>query len=448
VPDAAASDPLVELATKAYIYGFPLVFNLNEVDGYTSGGGSLPVNAPYNTFAPARELLGPETTFVTPNNDTLYVIAALDLSAGPLVLHVPDTADRYYVLQFVDAWTNNFAYIGRRATGTAAGDYVLAPVGYDGPVPAGATLVLVPTTIAMIVGRIAVAGADDLAVVHALQDQFTLAPLADTPAGHLPGVPAPDPSVGQDLVGWEKLRVQLAAFPPAPGDADLLAALGPLGLGSTTTPYADPDPKLKAALMAGAAAGQAMIEALAKNASPPVNGWNSAMHLFDYNTAYLGLGTIDSPAWKIEDPNAAYATRAAVAFAGLWGNHGFEADYEIVYLDAAGEQLNGAHQYELALPQPPPVDAFWSLTMYNVPHFLLEANAIDRYSIGDRTPGLVTGDDGSLSIYMQAEHPGPEKETNWLPTPTGDFRPVMRLYQPKGEVLAGAYKLPAIQRVD
>jgi hypothetical protein len=92
------------------------------VDGYTSGAGSLPVNAPYNTFAPARELLGPETTFVTPNNDTLYVIAALDLSAGPLVLHVPDTGDRYYVLQFVDAWTNNFAYIGQRATGSVAGD--------------------------------------------------------------------------------------------------------------------------------------------------------------------------------------------------------------------------------------------------------------------------------------------------------------------------------------
>jgi Protein of unknown function (DUF1254) len=188
VPDAAVSDPLVALATKAYIYGFPLVFNLNEVDGYTSGAGSLPVNAPYNTFAPARELLGPETTFVTPNNDTLYVIAALDLSAGPLVLHVPDTGDRYYVLQFVDAWTNNFAYIGQRATGSVAGDYLLAPVGYDGPVPAGATLVPVPTTVAMIVGRIAVAGADDLAAVHALQDQFTLVPLSDPPAGQLPDV--------------------------------------------------------------------------------------------------------------------------------------------------------------------------------------------------------------------------------------------------------------------
>ena len=111
----------VEAATQMYVYGYPLVYSLEEMAGFTGGHSSLPVGAPWNEFVHARELLGPETTFVSPNNDTLYTLAALDLRAGPQVLHVPDTADRYYVLQLIDAWTNNFAYIGRRATGTARG---------------------------------------------------------------------------------------------------------------------------------------------------------------------------------------------------------------------------------------------------------------------------------------------------------------------------------------
>ena len=171
------------------------------------------------------------------------------------------------------------------------------------------------------------------------------------------------------------------------------------------------------------------------------------MHLFDYNSDYFGVGTIDAPEWRIDDRTSAYATRAASARAGLFGNHGCEADYEIVYVDADGEQLNGAHRYELRLDAMPPVDAFWSLTMYSVPKFLLVANSIDRYSIGDRTPGLSVAADGSLTIHLQHESPGPDKDSNWLPTPEDDFRPVMRMYQPAPEVLAGDYALPAITRV-
>ena len=141
-------------------------------------------------------------------------------------------------------------------------------------------------------------------------------------------------------------------------------------------------------------------------------------------------------------------TRAVAARAGLWGNHGYEANYEWIYVDADNQPLSSEHRYELNLPIPPPVDAFWSLTMYDAHEFHLVANAINRYSIGDRTSGLKYGADGSVTIYMQKESPGADKESNWLPTPqTGGFRPIMRMYQPKQPVMDGSYLLPAIKRV-
>ena len=436
----------VKAAAEVFIYGYPLVYSLRETKGFTTGHSSLPVSAPWNRFGYARELLGPETTFVTPNNDTLYVIAALDLRPGPLVLHVPDTADRYYVLQFVDAWTNNFAYIGRRATGTAEREFLLAGPGDTTEAPDGMTMVRAPTAVVSIVGRVQINGAADAPAVHALQDEFTLTPLSGDPAPPA-GIPDPDPGVGEDLRWWETFRVALAAFPPAAADAPMLAIAETLGLTASASPYVDPDPELAEVLVAGAEAGRQQVETLARGGAPPPSGWLSAMHYFDYNTDHLGPGTIDAPEWRIDDRRTAYATRAAAARAGLYGNHGYEANYEIVFVDGDGDQLTGAHRYELRLETTPPVDAFWSLTMYSVPKFLLVANAIDRYSIGDRTPGLQLADDGSLTIYMQRESPGPDKEPNWLPTPDGDFRPVMRMYQPRAEVLSGGYALPPIRRV-
>jgi hypothetical protein len=435
------SDDRVQAAAATFIYGYPLVYSLQEMAGFVAGHSSLPVSAPWNQFGYARELLGPETTFVSPNNDTLYVIAALDLRPGPLVLHVPDTANRYYVLQFVDAWTNNFAYVGRRATGTAEREFVL--VGPDDPFE-GDDVVRAPTGVASIIGRVQIDGEADAPAVHALQDGFTLRPLRED-QGPPPGLPEPDPSVSEELRWWESFRVWLAAFPPPSEDVEFVAIAETLGLTAPKSPYVDPDPELAAALIAGQAAGQAKIEELATGGPPPADGWVSAMHYFDYNLDHLGVGTIDAPEWRIDDRRRAYATRAAAARAGLYGNHGYEADYEIVYVDADGEPLNGAHRYELHLEQLPPVDAFWSLTMYNVPRFLLVENPIGRYSIGDRTPGLEIAPDGSLTILMQTEPP--ENQANWLPTPSGDFRPIMRLYQPRPEVLSGDYRLPAIHRV-
>jgi hypothetical protein len=259
------------------------------------------------------------------------------------------------------------------------------------------------------------------------------------------GIPAGDTRVSDDLQWWEQLRVSVAAFPPPTVDAGYLAILDELGVTAKESPFVDPD--LARLLVEGANAGQALIEVLIKSAAPPVNGWTETMHLFDYNLDFFEVGTIDTPDWKIADRTKAYATRAAVARAGLWGNHGYEADYRLVYVDADGQQLDGSHCYELRLEGLPPVDTFWSLTMYDASDFYLVENPIDRYLIGSSTPDLTFADDGSLTIYLQAASPGAGKEPNWLPAPAGDFRPVMRLYQPGDKVLAGRYDLPPIRRV-
>ncbi len=201
VASAASADVAehVKLAAEAYIYGYPLVYNLTEMAKFPGGPNLVgPQALPYNTVGYARQLLGPDAHFVSPNNDTLYMIAICDVREGPLVLHTPDTADRYYVLQFVDAWTNNFAYIGRRATGTAEADYVLAARDYAAPIPEGMHLVCAPTGMFAIVGRIAVNGEADLPTAHALQDQFTLAPLAGGEPTAVAGVPEPDARVRDD----------------------------------------------------------------------------------------------------------------------------------------------------------------------------------------------------------------------------------------------------------
>jgi len=439
----------MELAAQAYIYGYPLVYNLHEIDGFANNIAAVPFAAPYNRFGYARALLGPETEFVSPNNDTLYVVAACDVRQGPLVLHVPDTGGRYYVLQFVDAWTNNFAYIGRRATGTGEAEFLLAPDGWTGDVPAGMRVVAAPTGIFVIVGRVQVDGEADLPAVHALQDQFTLTPLGGE-AAPAAGAPAADPRVREDLQWWERFRVALAAFPPPAADAPFVELAATLGATAAESPYADPDADLADVLVRGAAAGRQQIEELAQGAGQqPVNGWNSAMHGFDYNLDRLGPGTLDDPAWRIADRAEAYATRAAAARGGLWGNHGYEATYAMAWTDADGEPLDGSqHRYELRLSPPPPVDAFWSLTMYDASDFYLVANPIDRYSIGDRTPGLVTGDDGSVTIVIQRDAPDEAGRSNWLPAPDGRFRPLMRMYEPRAEVLHGEYVLPAIVRID
>jgi hypothetical protein len=429
---------------QAYVYGYPLVYSMQEIGKLVAGTSGITHLDGFNVFGAARNLLGPDADFVSPNNDTLYLAAVGDVRRGPLLLDVPDTQGRYYVLQFIDAWTNNFAYVGRRATGTEEGSFLLAEAGYDGPVPDGTTLIEAPGGVFVIGGRVQVDGAEDLPAVHALQDAFKLRPLE----GSLDsvGLPTPDPAVPESLAWWEHFRVALAAFPPPNEDAQYLHGLEALGLTSPGSHLVDAGSDQAEQLVAGAAEGQALIEKLASTPGS-AGGWTSAMHIFDYNLDRCGPGTMDTPEWKIEDRAKAYVTRAFAARAGLWGNHGYEADYEAAYTDDRGEPLNGQNSYELRLETPPPVDAFWSLTMYDAKRFYLVDNPIDRYSIGDRTPGLVVADDGSITIRISNESPGKGQESNWLPAPDGPFRPLLRMYQPRQPVFDGTYVLPAIRKV-
>jgi hypothetical protein len=347
------------------------------------------------------------------------------------------------VLQFVDAWTNNFAYAGRRATGTTAGSFLLTPPGWDGDVPGGARVIEFPTTVGMIVGRWACAGPADLAAVQALQSQLSLQPYG-TP-GPLTGIPVPA-TVPAGLAFFEELRTWMRAFPPGGPDQDYQRRFVPLGLLDAASPYTGCSPELARALAAGAnAAKQKMETALtAGGLAPVINGWTLTFHLFDYNLDHLGPGTIDDPAWKLPDRQASYLVRALAARAGLWGNHGYEPAYPMTYTDADGDPLDGHHRYTITFVQDPPVDAFWSITMYDLPDFYLTANPIGRYSIGDRTPGLRRDADGSLTIVIQ--HDQPADTSNWLPAPAAPFRPIMRLYQPRAAILDGTYQIPPITK--
>ncbi|MCM2414376.1 DUF1254 domain-containing protein [Streptomyces sp. RKAG290] len=447
---------LVELAAEAYVYGYPLVFDLTMVETCLHKGFGSMAPAPFNHFTHSDRLADAGAHFVSVNNDTVYSIAQLDLSGGPVRLHVPDTVGAYYVMQFVDAWSNNFAYVGRRATGTEAGDWLVVPPGWAGTVPGDVRGVIdAPTSVVTIVGRNACDGPDDLAQrVRPLQEQLTLTHLE--PGEHRTGLPAPDAGVPEALRFFEQLRVWMADFPPSAADRAYQDRFQPLGLlEEGPSPYVPAGAALVRALTEGLALGKERVEAASRpgagDGTPGGSGggWSMNPHLFDYNLDWFGVGTLDSSEWKIADREASYLARAVAARVGLWGNHGYEAVYAQTFQDADGAQLNGAHRYELRFEEPPPVEAFWSVTMYDTPDYYLVANPAGRYSVGDRTPGIVYGDDGSLTVHISRERPAdPVAAANWLPAPEGDFRPMLRLYMPERSVLDGRYGIPAVRRVD
>lgn len=445
------SEP-AELATDAYVYGYPMVSDLSRVEDFMYTGFGPLEPTPFNHFAHASQLAAPDMHFVSVNNDTVYSIAQLDLSGGPFLLHVPDTGGAYYALQFVDAWTNNFAYLGSRATGTGEGHWLIAPPGWAGSglggVPGVRGVIDAPTSVVSIVGRNACDGPDDMPRVRALQQQFTLR--AIDPATHRTGLPAADLDVPEGLRFFERLRVWMADFPPAAPDRAYQDRLQPLGLlEEGPSPYVSAEPVLVQALTEGLARGRARVAEASRPASDesrPAGAWQTNPHLYDYNLDWFGVGTIGSPEWKIADRQESYMLRAVAARTALWGSHDYEMVSAHTFHDADGEQLSGAKSYVLRFEQPPPVGAFWSVTMYDSPDYYLVDNPAGRYSIGDRTPGLVCGDDGSLTIHLRKDRPSdPAQAANWLPAPDGDFRPVIRLYTPEQAVLDGTYEIPLIQ---
>ncbi|WP_069172634.1 DUF1254 domain-containing protein [Streptomyces griseus] len=445
-PDTSAA-----LAADAYVYGSPLVRQLSAVRACLREGCGGLGPAPFNDFAHAAGPATPGTDVPSAASDAVAALAQLDLSGGPVRLHVPDTGGAYYVLQFVDAWTNAFAYIGRRATGTGEGDWLVVPPGWSGTVPDQVSGVIdAPTSVVSVVGRIACDGPADLPRVRALQQEFTLTHLGDR--AHRTGLPAPDPAVPAALRFFEQLRMWMADFPAADADRAYEDRFQPLGLlEEGVSPYVSASPGLVRTLTRGLWLGRARVAEAARPAEGTgraPGSWAMHPHLFDYNLDRTGVGTLASPEWKIPDRESSYLVRAIAARQELWGAHGYEMVCAQTYRDARGHRLDGAHRYALRFRRPPPVDGFWSVTMYDTPGHRLVANEADRYAIGDRTPGLVHDADGSLTLYLGAERPtDPAQAANWLPAPLGGFRPVIRLYQPGQAALDGGYVLPPVERI-
>lgn len=254
--------------------------------------------------------------------------------------------------------------------------------------------------------------------------------------------------MSEELRFFEQLRVWMQAFPPAERDRVYQQCFESLGLLDSGSPYLDADPGLSAALREGLASGREGLEQTLTNApTPKQNGWDLTYHSFDYNLDFFEVGALDDEHWKLPEGPMRYLVRAAAARGGLWGNHGYEAAYPMVYVDSDGQALYGSHNYQLHFATPPPCGAFWSLTMYDATNFFLVENPIGRYSIGDRTPGLRFGEDGSLTIALQQDEPTePSLRANWLPTPPDAFRPLLRIYEPDEAIFDGRWQLPPIQR--
>ncbi|RLB48455.1 MAG: hypothetical protein DRJ42_23170 [Deltaproteobacteria bacterium] len=451
-------EELTALASEAWVYGFAHVFQIDSMIR-AAGTDELAFSAPLNTPGSATRLANETDEFVSVNNDTIYHMVQVDVGEEPLILNVPTTGDRYFVLQFVDAWTNNFAYLGTRGTEGRAGKYLIAAPGWAGEVPEGVEVIHSPTPLLTIVGRIAVDGQRDLPAARRIQEQTWVTPLSLYPErpdyaarelGDRDFAPY-DHEVPEELVFWEKMRSWMALNPPPAAETDYIASFEALGLTTpgAESPYRNPSPELRQALVDGLAAAEAHLEeVLASGGSANGAGWRLSTHIFDYNLDYFEVGTIDSDEWKIANRADSYLVRTVTARIGLWGQHGYEAVYGLIYVDADGEQLTGEHNYEIRFDTPPPVGAFWSLTMYDHPNYFLVANDANRFSIGDRTRGIRTARDGSITIYMSHERPARAHRSNWLPAPEGAFRPVLRMYLPEDAVTDGTYVLPAITRVD
>ena len=412
------------LGVQAYIYGYPLVVMEQTKEKM------LITRAPINQFYYSQTLASPEfQDIVTPNSNTLYFTAWLDLSKGPVVLHVPENkSGRYYTVQMLDAYTNTFQNVSNRSARGKEGAYAVVGPVWKGNVTA--QKINTPTNTVWLIGRIEVDDREDLARAVAFERQFTLTPLQGKPRTQQITLSRQVvQKMGEHPLAFYKIMTQaIKQNPPPPCDHVLLDQFKLVGIDATKGfDVRDLDPTTIAGLTRAAKDAQSIIEHASKGI-PTENGW-----VIGY-----GIGTYGDQ----------FLLRAIVAYSGLGANIPAEELYARAFVDEKGMPLNGANRYILHFNknQIPEVYGFWSLTMYG-PDFYLVPNPIKRYSIGDLTKGLKYNNDGSLDLYLQRIVPK-GKESNWLPAPTSGFNLVLRMFVPKPAMLDGHYMVPPVVRND
>lgn len=431
------------LGTDAYIYGYPLVMMDMTKRVMTNYATATPTGAPMGQFFNARSYPNPlDKTVTSPNADTLYSVAWLNLVREPYVLHVPSEHDRYYLMPMLDGWTNVFSAPGTRTTGTLAQDFVIVGPDWDGSLPKGLAVIHAPTNMVWIIGRTYCTGdAKDYAAVHAIQDQYQLVPLSAYGKTDVPIRNTIDPAIDmktpvRDQVNkmdaatfFKRLAELLKDNPPAVADAPMVEKLAKLGI-VPGKPFdmSKLDSEEAIGLTAAVDAAQQKIMEHYYKAGMVKNNWSITMEAGTYGTDYL--------------------QRALLAAMGLGANLPQDAIYPTTKFDKDGEPLNGTNNYVMHFKkgQLPPVNGFWSLTMYNTEYFFIK-NPLNRYSINPRD-GFHYNADGSLDIYIQHVSPGKDKEANWLPAPEEAFILMLRFYWPKQAILDGSWLPPAVEKVE
>jgi len=429
------------IAQKAYIYGYPLLDQYRIMYAFSIDKTNPEYKGPFNTVMNVARVYTPDdTAFVSPNADTPYMFMALDLRAEPIVLTVPAVEKgRYYSFQMMDLYTYNFAYVGSRTSGNAAGRFLIAGPNWKGETPKGIEKVIrAETKLISVVGRTQLFGPDDLENVKKIQAGYKVQPLSQFHAQQAPKaapvIEWPNPlSPAQQRTNPEffNLLSFLLQFCPATAEesksrdrfARIRIAPGKL---IYLAPLSD---EMKKALKDGMADGQKAIDARRAELAGKTNDlWGTR-----------------------QSQKSDFLLRAVAAQVAIGANSREEAIYEIYEKEATGERFDGSkHRYVMrfAKGQEPPVKAFWSLTMYNLPGQFLVKNPINRYLINSpMLPNLKRDDDGGLTIYIQKGSPGKDKESNWLPAPDGPFMMALRLYLPGDKVLKGEWKVPQIERV-
>jgi hypothetical protein len=433
------------IAREAYIYGYPMVDNYRIQYSYFVDTKDPEYKAPYNQLFNIPRVFTPEDKAIqTPNSDTPYSWIGLDLRTEPIVFTVPPIEQkRYWSLQLIDLYTFNFDYLGTRTTGNSGGSFMIAGPDWKGEKPKGITKVIrSETSIASAQFRTQLFNPDDLDNVIRIQKQYIVQPLSAFLGKAAPKSAPPidfmKPLSSEmqktSLNFYRELNFLLQfAQPTHPSETALMSRFAKIGVGAGRS--FDPDglsPGIRKAIQDGMADGWSQFAAVKQRVE---KGEVTSGDL---------LGT------RAHLKNN-YAYRMTGAVLGIYGNSKEEAMYPAYYVDGTGQKLDGANRYTLRFPpgQLPPVNAFWSMTMYDQPASLLVANPIDRYLLNSTMlPQFKRDTDGGLTLLIQNESPGKDKEANWLPAPKGPFSVIMRLYLPKQEALEGKWTAPPLKRVD